>query len=688
MLEVEEARQLLQRAGKNTAVAPFSNLLQAVASRNNVVAMLGHCGIPLGSPLGQSLVRLSTGDPVMAYSDSGGVRFHAPWGLWGVGICRAWRRLVRALAETGLPTYLTLDGFYGAPQEEAKKEMNSFLGEKPSKYFIGAFPTAGDEEQTLSIEKLLAVGGDKTILTTLIERDRIGPSSAKAGARAGQWWLHSQANIEAFRRSGIDASKLHKVYIPFFPDDPHLKLVGRTRDDGPTHFYRIGVIDSRKDQEKTLLSFLRAFSPGEARLTIKTTSPSSLLQPSVCLNDSVVRAKGWDQKQLDQFIKVIDVFWEEPQLVDLHRRGDVYLSLSHGEGWDMPAFDALLSGNQLVYTASGGPQEFASEGDLLVKTKSVPCDPRYRWEPDACWRDYEVDDAVVQLREAHEHPLLKHHRRSWSGFTSADVGALMRELLEETPQAKAPPRLKKNSLAIVSLFRQCSELIPFYRKRIEALDWPVPSHIITVEGDSKDNTPDLLDAWANENARVHSLHKSLGNPLFGSTLHPLRLLTLATVSNWGLDFIANNLEVEYVLFITSDLAYEPDLAKRLRWALENSPHAGLVAPMVWRNDGTRDIFYDTWAFRRRKIQSTDPLFAGTSKEKLLTQLGEAPVPMQSVGSVLFCRAAAIYAGVRFTVEQDVVGFSQNMREAGYTIWADPKAHTQHPQKVNDREIMG
>lgn len=618
-----------------------------------------------------------------------GVNLHAPWALFGVGICAAWRRLARALADT-VPVHLTLDPFYGpTPHAAAAAEVARLLTPTEVNAFVGGFPTAGDTEQARIIHALVS-RPLPVALTTMVERDRIGPLSVAAANRVKQWWLPCESNIRAFRRSGVDDYRLHKVHIPFFPNDPHLGLVGRQRSPGPIHFYRIGVIDARKDQKKTVLAFLRAFKPGEAILTLKTTAAAYALS-EIWPHDERVRGNGWTEASMAAAVRIINHTWSETDLLELHRQGDVYLSLSHGEGWDMPAFDALLSGNRLVYSESGGPEEFASEGDLRVPTTAmVPCDPVYRWEPDARWADFDVDAAVLAMQRARHEPLPKEHRRSWSGFTSTDVGALMKNLLEDliAPSiALVAPRhprgrLRKQTLAILSLFRQCDAIVPRYRQQIESLCWPERPHVVCVEGDSTDATPERLDAWARETDRVHVIHHSLGNPLFGSVLHPLRLLTLATVSNVGLDYITEHLDVEYVLFLTSDLICEPTLALRLRDVLERQPRAGLVAPMIWRGD----TFYDTWAFRGN-ARSVDPRFShGPSKAELKTKLGVSPVELQSVGSVLFCRSSAIYAGVRFTPDKDVVGFSTRMREAGYRVFADPTTDVHHPPEIHTEVV--
>lgn len=357
-----------------------------------------------------------------------GVQFRAPWALWGNGICEAWRRLALALAHTGTPVHLVLDELYGRAAPEAIAQVKPLLTPKRANLFVGGFPTAGDALQSAVINKILNDKSVPVVLTTLLERDRIGPASAAQAMRAAEWWLPCKATRDVFARAGVPTEKLKVVHIPFFPNDPHLDLVRAERTPGVPHFYRIGIIDTRKDQAKMLRAFLRAFRPGEARLTLKTYAIVQDL--GVWKTDPEVLSNGWNDETFGKWVRVVNEMWPPARLIELHREGDIYLSLSHGEGWDMPAFDALLAGNRMVYTESGGPQEFAAEGDLLVPTSAwVPCDPVYGWEPDALWVDYEIDAAARQMQRAAEMPLRKQVRRDWETFSSGYVGKQMVRLL-------------------------------------------------------------------------------------------------------------------------------------------------------------------------------------------------------------------------------------------------------------------
>lgn len=49
--------------------------------------------------------------------------------------------------------------------------------------------------------------------------------------------------------------------------------------------------------------------------------------------------------------------WTDDRVAGLHARGECFVSLTHGEGWGIPAFDACACGNPVVITGWGGQLE-------------------------------------------------------------------------------------------------------------------------------------------------------------------------------------------------------------------------------------------------------------------------------------------------------------------------------------------
>ena len=121
-------------------------------------------------------------------------------------------------------------------------------------------------------------------------------------------------------------------------------------------------------------------------------------------------------------------------LVRMHATGDVYVTLSRGEGFDMPALDAKLAGNLMLFVREGGPADFCGSEDIAIAPNgTVLANPGYRWEPDAVYLDYSVNDAIAGFRKAFER--VKAGRRcrglDITPWRSDKVGERMRSYLEE-----------------------------------------------------------------------------------------------------------------------------------------------------------------------------------------------------------------------------------------------------------------
>lgn len=349
-----------------------------------------------------------------------GVLYQGPWTLIGDGFNEHTRRCARALHATGCPVQLRGFGLNAALNalHSVPGDVEPLLETSISRYSVMIHQTILDPVAVQNLtthahyspEEMKLINRFR-VISTVFERDRVSPDTVRALDRCGQVWVACHANKDTLIRCGLPAEKIRVIPIPFFPDDPLLKLRGRDRIPGPPRFYHIGKWEPRKNQDRILLAFMRAFQPGEAVFVMKTSpgAPKGMVgYPASVdaavhenLKDSVVQKNGWTPGNVGKsiFQKAQQITPE--QVHQLHRMGDVYVTLSSGEGFDMPAYDAKLAGNRLVYTPSGGPQDFAGDGDLMISASGDrSCNPFYGWEPDARYLDFQVDDAVVAMRKA------------------------------------------------------------------------------------------------------------------------------------------------------------------------------------------------------------------------------------------------------------------------------------------------
>ena len=187
-----------------------------------------------------------------------------------------------------------------------------------------------------------------------------------------------------------------------------------------------------------------------------------------------------------------------------------------------------------------------------------------------------------------------------------------------------------------------------------------------VEGDSVDETPGMLGAWAGHDERVKIVTHNAGLPRYASIANADRFLVMASVINAGID-VADLLWSDYVMTLPADIQIEPDLAKRLTaW------NRDIIAPMVWM-DGW---FYDTWAFRY-----ADGGRLGAERDRWEKEdKPQEPFEMGSVGGTNMISAAVLRAGCRYTKDAVDMGLCAWARELGFHVWADPTTHVIHDKR--------
>jgi glycosyltransferase involved in cell wall biosynthesis len=192
--------------------------------------------------------------------------------------------------------------------------------------------------------------------------------------------------------------------------------------------------------------------------------------------------------------------------------------------------------------------------------------------------------------------------------------------------------------------------------------------IVAVEGDSQDETAPILDDWASKDKRVHVIHRDLGYPDYGSQVHPERFKALAAVSNLGLEYINDRLNVDYILWLESDLIIANDMLERL--LARNKP---AISPMIWVFDEPETRFYDIWAYRWKGGS-----FPPHTPAWYWDNYPQEPFEIDTAGSVILLDAKAIKDGARFTQEEAIVSFCKQFKERGYQLWCDPTVYVRHP----------
>ncbi|MBV9405066.1 MAG: glycosyltransferase family 4 protein [Acidobacteriaceae bacterium] len=179
-------------------------------------------------------------------------------------------------------------------------------------------------------------------------------------------------------------------------------------------FYSIAAWRERNAPHLTLRSFLAAFrAEDKAVLVLKTSS----------FNERAVRPGFWWYRVKRHFASTereihsiqrecessarIEVFtepWPRASVEALHERGDCYVSLTHGEGWGLGAYEAAAFGKPVIITGHGGQLEFLPASLAYhVDFRLVPFDDptmsrETRKNYSGYWAEPSIDDGAKLMR--------------------------------------------------------------------------------------------------------------------------------------------------------------------------------------------------------------------------------------------------------------------------------------------------
>src|SRR5262249_52924807 len=120
-------------------------------------------------------------------------------------------------------------------------------------------------------------------------------------------------------------------------------------------FYSIFDWQERKGPNEMIEAFLRAFPNGEPVVLVLKANPGAAVISKSTLAD--IRRRVPSQAR----IEIRSEAWSEEQIAALQQRGDCYLSLHRGEGWNYPLFEAAGRGKSIVATGFSGPTEYLAD---------------------------------------------------------------------------------------------------------------------------------------------------------------------------------------------------------------------------------------------------------------------------------------------------------------------------------------
>ena len=280
------------------------------------------------------------------------------------------------------------------------------------------------------------------IAMTVWETDAMPPQWRPALEHALEVWLPCQFNVSVFERAlGKPIFKLpHAWALNSATPAPDLVAACGIHEDDFV-FYSIFEWQERKGPNEMIEAFLRAFPEPAPVVLVLKTNPGAARTAGATIAE--IRRRVPSQAR----IEVRSEAWNEERVAAIHQRGDCYLSLHRGEGWNYPLFEAAGRGKAIVATNFSGPTEYLdAAAHRLVRNRPAAVRQRYAFYSTAMhWAEPEMEHAIEMLRAVYSErnqceSLSKAAQRIRHDFSSEVIGESARQrlmqLLRRTNPAK------------------------------------------------------------------------------------------------------------------------------------------------------------------------------------------------------------------------------------------------------------
>ena len=342
-------------------------------------------------------------------------------------------RLVRALREAGVR--VEYRRYVGEVRGEVPDIRPHRRDPRPDERAVPGAPTVAHlvPEHYEHVRRLVGEldgGSGPLIAHTVWETDRMPDHWPALLNAVDRVVVPTEWNRDVFTEGGVTVPI---TVLPHVACDPTLGDGGIPLDlpDDVVVFYTISRWDQRKQPAAVIHAFAEAFTRADpVALVVKTTPFTQFPIPGGWGGDSGIL--GTTMLEVARILRDYPnpplvgceiEEWEPARIAGLHTRGDCFVSLTHGEGWDLGTFDAATYGNPVITTGWGGALAYLdADASFLVDVDLVPVEhfEPQSYSPKQRWAEPRLDHAVELFREV-----------------AADLGAARRRALPQRDRLRA-----------------------------------------------------------------------------------------------------------------------------------------------------------------------------------------------------------------------------------------------------------
>lgn len=241
-----------------------------------------------------------------------------------------------------------------------------------------------------------------TIGFTMSELDRISKDWVDKCNSLNEIWVPSRFNYQTFASSGVLPDKLH--IVPLGVDTWHFRPAEVKKEKERFVFLSCFELIPRKNCDLLIEAFYEEFSTGEpVELVIKAFENWGRYDPRGSrIADILQSIQKKCPGSASVTLKTELVPYSE--LPSLYREADCYISASRGEGWNLPAMEAMACGIPAIAFNWSGHTEFLSHANgFLVDIPGLEEIPD-GYNKGARWVKADKDSLRKTMRYVVEHP--------------------------------------------------------------------------------------------------------------------------------------------------------------------------------------------------------------------------------------------------------------------------------------------
>lgn len=234
---------------------------------------------------------------------------------------------------------------------------------------------------------------------TMLEVDGFPASWVDAANAMDEVWVPASFNREGFARCGVE-KPIHVMPLGVDVDHFHPAIRAHPNPHGEYVFLANFEWGERKAPELLLRVFNQTFRRNEPVVLLCKTINKD---PSLSVRERIASLRLRDSGGRVLFLH--NRVFPHHELGSLYRSADCYLSVSRGEGWDMPLMEAMACGLPAIATDWGAHTDFLDEHNgypLRVRGLVPAGDARCPYYRGFSWADPDPEHLATLLRHVFE----------------------------------------------------------------------------------------------------------------------------------------------------------------------------------------------------------------------------------------------------------------------------------------------